>query len=1330
LNTSVGTVTITSKSLTYVTGDEKQILVLDAQITSSVSSDDNDKLVISYTVPQQQQQQQNKQQTPKKNKKRKNKKQREKETQLRLQPQKPVVKTITIVSEKAAKLAPIVSEISKSVSNERLAEIISNYEQENKSTEEIIVTQTTLEHQNEVETVAQQESDDSSDDDSEKSEKKSTKDNESDSSSDEDSDKEDTEHDTKTTIVTDSIVVASEQTGIESSNGTEAIVDPLSELEIHTNVETVVTHVTVEHAIVTINHIEEHEHTHETEVTTHESVYEHHLLFDDDDEFVTEEVSETNPFDEHVVEVKEPVPVIEEKQEEEETIAEEIVQTISATVEEQRTATIVDSIDNTSEKEQVELHVEPVQQTHTTTHTETTAVVTQVVTHEYKDDSTSSEDSSDDEAEHKEENKITVTEQSEEQEPINLDKSRELWTQRIITNLEYLLILNRAAGRTTSDKEKYIVLPWTLNWNTSDDTVDINESSSYRNLSTRSTHVLSKELVDSLLSGEKLSSESIWTTAHKEDAITTELPFDFYVGKNDSLNKFQQPKWATSPREFVSIHRAALESSTVSNSLHNWIDNVFGVNSDSKERLFTSHHISRCKTAEVASIENSHIKDIERIELNHQQVIIGLETQLETLDSQRENLSKTIEDKTQSSGEKETELVTKSQLLSDKVHELNEEIKNRKLEHEKLEVKLQETLSENQHTVERIQQENEQTVKQLESEKKKLEDQLETVRLELNQTISELSESKNQVVELQQRIVKLEQQIHTLEKQIDENRSEHSSLHELKDTKESELVVATNSITDLEKQVEELEEAKQQLSGTVSEKESDINLLNSTIEVHLTTIKRLEEQIATLEQTIAGLEEKVQNLTHLSEQQAQTIQERDTAVKSLETTIQELRDELQDRNDQIVFLKQTLENRENIIVNVESDNARQVSEIEKAKEVLDEKVSIIKKQENQLEEANVCIANWTKKDEENRTEIKNLWEKVNDRDQTIQDLQKKQVDVQTEYDEKVSQLNHDIERLNKIISDLEDDGRQKDQDISGLVQRNQQIVADTAHVDKEAKIIKSKAAIRQKQIEELRIALNIEKQRTGKMEKAKSQLVRSIRERAFSITVDRDSRYESMLKELEKKYNDLHDKHHTMMEDRNHLKKQYKTMLHDSGKKNSDNDRKIKDLTEALKKSEIERNESTQRARDAEEKYRILHAANRQLNYNVHIMENKIEDGNIIKEKTLHLLESIDNTLPEASIYAQDFSPNVAAKKVKPSSDRITSLSKPRKHAAPPVRPTKQEPSTTRGRRIVSNTSTPRTPRTPRTPIMTPRTDISSSTTTTPRDLEIDDVLADEIMNS
>lgn len=44
----------------------------------------------------------------------------------------------------------------------------------------------------------------------------------------------------------------------------------------------------------------------------------------------------------------------------------------------------------------------------------------------------------------------------------------------------------------------------------------------------------------------------------------------------EKVNDVILPPWATTPEEFIAIHRRALESEYVSQNLHHWIDLIFG----------------------------------------------------------------------------------------------------------------------------------------------------------------------------------------------------------------------------------------------------------------------------------------------------------------------------------------------------------------------------------------------------------------------------------------------------------------------------------------------------------------------------------------------------------------------------------------------------------------------------------------------------------------------------------------------------------------------------------------------------------------------------------
>lgn len=61
-------------------------------------------------------------------------------------------------------------------------------------------------------------------------------------------------------------------------------------------------------------------------------------------------------------------------------------------------------------------------------------------------------------------------------------KITELWQKRKISTFEYLMAVNRMAGRSLNDLTQYPVFPWVLSDYTSE-TLDLNDSRIYRDLS-------------------------------------------------------------------------------------------------------------------------------------------------------------------------------------------------------------------------------------------------------------------------------------------------------------------------------------------------------------------------------------------------------------------------------------------------------------------------------------------------------------------------------------------------------------------------------------------------------------------------------------------------------------------------------------------------------------------------------------------------------------------------------------------------------------------------------------------------------------------------------
>ncbi|GKY94790.1 hypothetical protein MPSEU_000444200 [Mayamaea pseudoterrestris] len=245
-------------------------------------------------------------------------------------------------------------------------------------------------------------------------------------------------------------------------------------------------------------------------------------------------------------------------------------------------------------------------------------------------------------------------------------KSRltELWRKRQISNFEYIMALNRMAGRSFNDITQYPVFPWVLADYTSTE-IDLSDSRAYRDL-TKPIGALNPDRLAQLIEryndlelfgfaenekflyGSHYSSPGIvlhylirqepfttmaielqsgrfdspdrlfidladsWNSCLTSTADMKELIPEFYCLPEMFLNtnKFPLgrtqrgrqvdhvvlPPWAKgSPYEFVRLHRLALESDIVSQSLHHWLDLVFGEKQRGPEAMLAHnlfHHLS------------------------------------------------------------------------------------------------------------------------------------------------------------------------------------------------------------------------------------------------------------------------------------------------------------------------------------------------------------------------------------------------------------------------------------------------------------------------------------------------------------------------------------------------------------------------------------------------------------------------------------------------------------------------------------------------------------------------------------------------------------------
>ncbi|KAJ3068520.1 Neurobeachin-like protein 2 [Podochytrium sp. JEL0797] len=260
-------------------------------------------------------------------------------------------------------------------------------------------------------------------------------------------------------------------------------------------------------------------------------------------------------------------------------------------------------------------------------------------------------------------------------EMISKSDVTERWQKHEISNFEYLMQLNCISGRTNNDLTQYPVFPWVLTDYVSE-TLDLSDSSIYRDLSKPigaldparleqylqrfesfedpsgqikkfmyGTHystsaavlfyMLRMEPFTSLhiaLQGGKFDHpdrqfdcmENCWKSVLTGNGDVKELiPEFFYMPEflvNETgtvLNNVILPPWASTPEEFIRIHREALEGDYVSEHLHEWIDLVWGFKQTGPEAV-KAHNVFYYLTYEGA-INIDQIQDpVERRSIEDQ----------------------------------------------------------------------------------------------------------------------------------------------------------------------------------------------------------------------------------------------------------------------------------------------------------------------------------------------------------------------------------------------------------------------------------------------------------------------------------------------------------------------------------------------------------------------------------------------------------------------------------------------------------------------------------------------------------------------------------------
>ncbi|XP_042422238.1 protein GFS12-like isoform X1 [Zingiber officinale] len=191
-----------------------------------------------------------------------------------------------------------------------------------------------------------------------------------------------------------------------------------------------------------------------------------------------------------------------------------------------------------------------------------------------------------------------------------------LWWAGELSNYEYLLVLNKLAGRRWGNNSFHMVMPWVIDFSVKPDE---NSDAGWRDLTkskwrlakgdeqldfTYSSSEVPHHVSDECLSELAVCSYkarrlplSVLRSAVRSVYEPNEYPSsmqrlyqwtpdecipEFYsdprifTSLHSEMSDLALPHWVTSSEEFISLHRDALESDRVSQQLHHWIDITFG----------------------------------------------------------------------------------------------------------------------------------------------------------------------------------------------------------------------------------------------------------------------------------------------------------------------------------------------------------------------------------------------------------------------------------------------------------------------------------------------------------------------------------------------------------------------------------------------------------------------------------------------------------------------------------------------------------------------------------------------------------------------------------
>jgi len=242
----------------------------------------------------------------------------------------------------------------------------------------------------------------------------------------------------------------------------------------------------------------------------------------------------------------------------------------------------------------------------------------------------------------------------------SLDEWTNLWVNDVITNYEYLISLNHHSSRSFNVFSQYPIFPWVLS-NYSSSSLDFNNHSIYRDYrspiaalnsdrKTLSEKKYSKGFPINqapicpmmvytwFIRQEPFSSHHIRFQGGKFDhssrlfhsiegtysnpSVLSELVPEFFYSPEFLLNMNNYdlgtsssgnvvlPKWASTPFEFVYLHRKALESDYTSTYLNFWIDIIWGIEQGSK---LNKYHPSMYETVWSTLSDKERIEETEAV---------------------------------------------------------------------------------------------------------------------------------------------------------------------------------------------------------------------------------------------------------------------------------------------------------------------------------------------------------------------------------------------------------------------------------------------------------------------------------------------------------------------------------------------------------------------------------------------------------------------------------------------------------------------------------------------------------------------------------------------